>query len=201
VSALLFVIEVVVLGTCLAWLLGLAPAAVLTILKGQWRRFAFGWLTAGFLWFASALSLAPPNSRWAQRFYGPAQLARANQPFRSQRSPWTLLLWTAASAILVVVLGLFVMRPAPLFGVNGKALGNSVPGRGGGMVFEVWPHLGPCHRHGAHSWDCDLYDDEGSGGTLIYRVQVDGVGCWRAWPTTKGGDGRYSGCLTVLDYL
>jgi hypothetical protein len=201
VSTVLFLIELVVLGSCTVWLLALAPAAALTVLKGQWRSFVFGFLTAGFLWFASALSLAPPDSRWARRFYGPAQLARAKRPFRDQRSPLTLLLWTAASGILIVALGFVILRPAPIVGVNGKALGNSVPGRGGGIVFEVWPHLGPCQRHGAHSWDCTVYDDEGSGGTLIYRVQVDRLGCWKAWPTERGGVDRYAGCLTAFDYF
>lgn len=195
------IIEVVVFGAIIVWLLALIPAAAITMLKGQWRFFGWGWLTAGFLWFAAALSLAPPTSRWAQRLYDAGQRDRAKRPFGAQRSSLTFGVWAGSAVAMIALLGLFAARPSPILGVNGTALGNSLPDRGGGAFFSLWPPLGPCQRRGAHVWDCALYDQEGSGGTVNYRVKIHGLGCWTATPTQAGGRGKLSGCLTILNFL
>jgi len=194
-------IGIFVLGTAAVWLLALLPAAGITALKGRWDLFAWGFLTAGILWFAGALSLAPADSRWARRSYDDDLLARAKQPFRAQRPSRTFAAWATVLVALITAIGSFAMRPSPLLGVSGTAIGNSVPGRGGGLVFEVWPHLGPCQQRGPDSWRCMVYDNEGSGGTVEYRVDVRGLGCWTAKPTRRSEEGDLAGCLTLFDYL
>ncbi len=52
-----------------------------TALKGQWALFAAGWLTAGLVWWITALRLARPGSWWARHLYGPDKLARAQSRY------------------------------------------------------------------------------------------------------------------------
>jgi hypothetical protein len=199
-SALL-VLEVVLLGSAALWLLSLAPAAVVTALKGENRKLGWGFLTAGVTWFSAALTLAAPDSRWARRFYDEDQRARAGLPFGRQHSRRAFLIWNACAIALIAILGFAAARPAPFVGVNGAALGSSLPNRGGGVFFQLWPELGPCEKAAAHKWDCALYDTEGSGGTVGYEVTVHRLGCWTAKPTSRGGYGRLSGCISVFNYL
>lgn len=194
-------IEIVVFGTAIVWLLAFIPAAVITALKSQWRLLGWGCLTAGFLWFAGALSLAPPASPWAQRFYDGELRARAGHPFRTQRSPRTFAVWAGIAMALIAVLGFLAARPSPILGVKGAVLGNSLPHRGGDSFFSLWPPLGPCEQRSRHVWSCSVYDDEGSGGTIDYQVKVHGLGCWIAKPTERGGRGNFSSCITILDYF
>ncbi len=97
--------------------------------------------------------------------------------------------------------GLFAARPAPILGVDGAALGSSIPHRGGGLL-AINPPMGPC-RESATGWNCSLYDSEGSGGTVEYRVRTHGRGCWTAEPVRPAAWdwGKLSGCLTIFDYL
>jgi hypothetical protein len=91
-----------------------------------------------------------------------------------------------------------MMRPAPLLGIDGRSLESSVGN--GGSLFGF--QLEPCKKDG-EAWRCWRWDDQFSG-TVIYRVDVDGVGCWhatRAGPAGEGSDKRLSGCLWVFDYL
>jgi protein-S-isoprenylcysteine O-methyltransferase Ste14 len=66
----------VVYAVALFVVLIVAPMTV-TALKRQWLLFAAGWLTVGLVWWIAAFRLARPDSWWAQRFYGPDKLARA----------------------------------------------------------------------------------------------------------------------------
>jgi hypothetical protein len=199
----LLILEVALFGTAALWLLAVIPAMVITILKGQTRKLGWGFLTAGFTWFAAALTLAPSDSRWAKRHYTEEERARAKLPFREQRSRKTFLTWNVCAIVLIAGLGFFAARPAPFLGVDGAAIGNDMPHRGGGVFFEFWPELGPCAKTGPGKWGCSLYDTEGSGGTVFYEVKVHRLGCWTAKPTQSPqyGYGRLSGCLSVFDYL
>jgi hypothetical protein len=194
-----FAFEIVLLGAGIVWLLALIPAGVTTAAKGNGRLLGWGCLTFGILWIGGALSLAPADSGWARRFYDSDQLRRARLPFSAQRSRRTYAAWALCAVTSVLVVGLFAARPAPILGVNGSALGASLPHRGGD-VLSIDPSLGPCQRSGT-GWTCSLYDREGSGGTLEYRVQMHGRGCWTAVPTRFGGWGKLSGCMTIFAYL
>ncbi len=201
-SALL-IVEIALLGTAALWLLTVIPAMVVTAVKGQTRKLGWGFLTAGITWFAGALALAPPDSGWAERRYTDEQRARAKLPFHEQRSRRTFLIWDAAAIALIACLGFFAARPAPFLGPNGAAIGSSVPHRGGGVFFELWPELGPCEKAGPGRWGCSLYDTGGSGGTIVYEVKVGRLGCWTARPTRSPQSeyGRLSGCLSIFDYM
>jgi len=145
--------------------------------------------------------MAPPGSWWARRFYTDEQRARAGRPFRAQRSPAIFALWTGALVTAIAVFGFVAARPAPLLGVDEAAVGKALPHRGGGLFFELWPPLGPCQPLGPGRWGCSIYDQEGSGGTVSYRVEVDDLGCWTAVPTEGGGRGEFASCLRIFQYL
>lgn len=70
---LVLVILVVVVGI---------PAGI-TWLKGQRAAFFLGFVLIGMIWMVAACRLARPSSWWAQRFYGPEKLRRAEARFGS----------------------------------------------------------------------------------------------------------------------
>ncbi len=188
------VLEVPVFGIALLWLLGLIPAAVVTLLKDRFLYFLCGWITFGVVWFVGAFALAPPDSWWARRFYGEERLATATDPIRHPRSRRAVLLSLGGVVASVVVLGLFAARPTPVLGVSGVALQRSV----GGITFE-----GACERQGDRIWSCGRYDDGGSG-TVEYRVSMRRSGCWTATRVGFSGEGsskRLSGCVTIIDFV
>ncbi len=121
-------LEVPVFGIALLWLLALIPAAVVTLLKDRFLYFLCGWITFGIVWFVGAFALAAPDSWWARTFYGEERLARATDPIRYRRSRQTVVLSLGGVFALVVMLGLFAARPAPVLGVSGVALQRSVGG-------------------------------------------------------------------------
>ena len=189
-------IEVLFNGVFWLWLLGLVPAAVVTVLKGRWAVFFAGWLTLGITWFVGALSLADPDSGWARRFYGEGRLARATDPVRHPLSARTAALWVAGTACLFLATGLIASRPAPIIGVDGSALQYSV----GSSFLDSSPQ--PCQRH-AQSWTCDVYDSEDSG-DVPYRVKMHRLGCWTATRIGSFGEPsekRLSGCVTIWDEI
>lgn len=194
-----FAVEIVLLGAGIVWLAALIPAGIATAAKGNGRLLGWGCLTLGILWIGGALSLAPAESGWDRRFYGPEQRRRAGLPFSAQRSRRTFAAWALCAVTLVMAAGLFAARPAPILGVDVGALGASLPHRGGDLL-GFNPPLGPC-QESATGWTCSVYDSEGSGGTVEYRVHTHGRGCWTAIPAGPQGWGKLSGCLTIFDYL
>lgn len=56
------------------------PAGI-TWSKGQRLAFFLGFLGLGMIWIVAACRLARPSSWWAQRFYGPEKLRRAEERF------------------------------------------------------------------------------------------------------------------------
>ena len=98
---------------------------------------------------------------------------------------------------LVVLVGSFVLRPSPVLGVDGTALGSSVPNRGGFLLGS----LPPCEQRAGNHWICSVYDS-GFSGTIEYDVRVGSLGCWRAVPTERWpGAESFSGCVSVLNYF
>lgn len=190
------VVEVFVFGVFWVWLLGLFPAAVVTVLKERWLLFVTGWLTFGITWFLGAVPLADPRSGWARHLYDERKLARAEDPARHPRPTRTTALWLGGGGALILAVGLLAARPAPLVGVDGKALQYSVEGA---SLFENRP----CPREADGTWTCSRHDD-GYSSTLPYRVKVGWLGCWHAVRTGPAGEGapkRLSGCITVWDQL
>ena len=61
------------------------PAGI-TWSKGQRGAFILGFLLLGMVWVVAACRLARPSSWWAQRFYGPDKLQRAEERFGSGES-------------------------------------------------------------------------------------------------------------------
>jgi hypothetical protein len=97
---------------------------------------------------------------------------------------------------LVVLFGLF---PAALLGVDGKSLASSV-GAAAGISKD-----GDCVTVPG-GWRCRVEGEDGSGdsGHAIYRVTVDGHGCWRAHRIGRAGTdldppSRASGCIRLLE--
>jgi hypothetical protein len=56
------------------------PAGI-TWSKGQRAAFVLGFLLLGMVWIVAACRLARPSSWWAQRFYGPEKLRRAEERY------------------------------------------------------------------------------------------------------------------------
>jgi hypothetical protein len=112
--------------------------------------------------------------------------------------PWRRLGITAAVIVIAVaVLGTLGTRPARVLGMNGEALESSV---GNGSLLG-----GPrsCGHWRDGSWMCSRWDDQLSG-TVSYRVEVDGFGCWharRVGPVGEGSPARLSGCVELGNYL
>jgi hypothetical protein len=120
------IVEVLVFGAFWLWVLGLFPAAVVCVLKERWLLFVLGWITFGIAWYLGAIPLAEARSGWAQRFYGGEKLARAADPIVHRRPVRTTARWLGGTVGLVLAVGLLTARPAPIVGVDGKALQYSV---------------------------------------------------------------------------
>lgn len=152
------------------------PAAVVTVLRGRWLLFIVGWFTAGALWFVGALV---PDDRASERERRLSAIA------------------TAGIAVAFVGLGLFGARPAPLLGMDGRVLQNSV----GGIATSIGePHR--CEQKG-DDWVCGRYDTVSSG-SVSYRTRVDGLGCWEATLVGPGGEEvpeELSGCAGLEDFV
>jgi hypothetical protein len=96
---------------------------------------------------------------------------------------------------VVVLVGVAMFRPATLFGVDAKALANSLGG-------EVSHAEAKCVGEGAGRWRCRL-----SGGRVdgeIYTLTTQRFGCWSAsqvaLPATSGKvDRSVSGCIGLAD--
>jgi hypothetical protein len=179
-------LEVQIYGAIGLWLLGLAPAAVVSILKGRLLYFFLGWVTFGIAWFVGALSPADPGSLWARRFYDESH----------PRSAHTSAIWLFGSLGLLLAIGLFAARPVPVLGVDGRALQYSVDGGGFSSSSDA------CAREDG-VWICHVYDSNLSS-NMPYRVEMRRFGCWTAtridWAREESRQ-RLSGCITIWDEI
>ncbi len=169
------ILEVLLYGLGLFWLLGLVPAAVVCALRGRWLYFWVGWITLGLLWFIGAFAQDPERSPERSRVVGVA----------------------LAAVAVVLVLGLLGARPTPILGIDGAALQSSLGTTG-------IPGGNSCERKGGGNWTCSRHDDEFSS-TVPYRVHVNGLGCWHAKllvrPDPETGPKTLSGCAGLFDYV
>jgi hypothetical protein len=158
----------------LFWALGVVPAAVITVLRRQWLYFWCGWLTLGIVWFIGALAPDPDG------------------PPRDPR--WMLA--PAGIVATMLALGVFGARPAPVLGLNGGALqdsvGNSLLGAGEDA----------CDPAPGGAWKCWRWDN-GYSGVVNYTVKADWKGCWDAildGRPTEDSPRRLSGCVSLFNY-
>jgi hypothetical protein len=170
------ILEVLLYGLGLFWLLGLVPAAAICALKGCWSYFWVGWISLGLGWFIGAFAQDPERPRERSRVIGLA----------------------LAAAAVVLVLGLLGARPTPILGIDGAALQSSLGSTG------IPKEGNSCERKGGGNWMCLRHDEEFSG-TVPYRVHVNGLGCWHAKllvrPDSETGPENLSGCIGLLDYV
>jgi len=190
--------ETLLNGVIWLYLLALIPAAVVTILKSRLSLFFAGFLTLGLTWVIAAAMLAEPDSDWAKWFYDERKLARSADPQRHPKPARETALLTGGAAALLLAVGLFASRPAPVLGVHGEALQYSV---GGGNLGSSMP---PCTRADDGAWRCKR-SENGFSGTVSYRVETHGLGCWRAVRVgprpAEGAPKRLSGCITIWDEI
>jgi hypothetical protein len=168
------IIDVLVYGAGLLWLLTVVPAGVACCVRGQWMYFWFGWLTLGLLWYIGAL---------------------ARKPGQPPYEPRVVAIALAAAAAAFLALGLFGARPSPVLGLDGRALQGSV----GGHLLG----LDACRPKPDGGWGCSHYDD-GLSGTVSYEVHANGLGCWHAVRVGGVGEGsrkHLSGCVTLYDFV
>lgn len=79
----LWVVTDRLLVLCILIVLVGIPAGI-TWSKGQRGAFILGFLLLGMVWVVAACRLARPSSWWAQHFYGPEKLRRAEERFGSR---------------------------------------------------------------------------------------------------------------------
>ena len=103
-------------------------------------------------------------------------------------------------ASILVLLFVFIVRPAILLGVGGKALHHSVQhetSRGAALTNSCQPSNG--------AWSCAI-SDRGSSSSADYEVKAESWGCWDARrvsnaPPEGGTPRRSSGCINAYDVL
>lgn len=93
--------------------------------------------------------------------------------------------------MVLVVGGLFAYRPAPVLGVNGSALDQSV----GGLST-----VGKCKQARGGRWSCRVGGLSSEDRPYVVIVEVDGFGCWSQIKPRRGTRSGRSGCLTIFDY-
>lgn len=100
-----------------------------------------------------------------------------------------------ASLLVFAALAFAAFWPAAVLGLNGEALQNSIDVLGEGS----------CERLPNDKWRCRENGSYFLGDTVLYRVEVDGLGCWTAYEEGQGGkvnrgESR-SGCVRFASYL
>jgi hypothetical protein len=103
-----------------------------------------------------------------------------------------------ACAMVLAVLVLWAVGPAPLFGVTGGELYSSVSEETGEAVSGGEEE---CEHVRRQVWRCEL----GSSGGVTYVVEVNGDGCWKARRIDPGGEHplrrRPSACIGLDDLI
>ena len=99
------------------------------------------------------------------------------------------------SSAVVVLIGVALFRPATLFGVDAKALANSLGG-------EVNHAQAKCVGEGSGRWRCAL--SGGSVGGVEYALTTHSYGCWSgsmvAMPSADSPvEHSVSGCIGLAD--
>ena len=99
--------------------------------------------------------------------------------------------YLATLVVLLILAGVFFLRPTPFIGVTAAAMTRSLEGEvpAGESV--------SCEEAGEDAWSCT------SAGTG-YDVTVNGFGCWTAEPSSEVAQvaipATLTGCITLRDH-
>ncbi len=116
-----------------------------------------------------------------------------------------VLVLVASVAALAFTISL-ATKPAPIVGVTGTALSNSLEDE---MAKSFSPiSVSRCTSEGSGAWKCEVETDPGSNSGYTEELEVDGSGCWTARPfqrhpehSTAKPITMFSGCVgSILDY-
>ena len=107
------------------------------------------------------------------------------------------LIALAIVGVLLLLVGLFCWRPAPLVGVSADAVASSLHSATSADGKHSWDHE-RCRQVGDGVFSCTQEDISISGGgnQRTVRVETSATGCWTA---TARGSQSAQGCITILD--
>ncbi|HVV50713.1 MAG TPA: hypothetical protein VHO06_13695 [Polyangia bacterium] len=184
IPTLKFLVEIVVVSLILIWIIGLAPAAIVTAKGRGGSWFVKGFFTFGITWLYSAATSVGKGRHEDGR-------ARPSQAEGSSAAGLRRFCFLIAIAFLAAI---FICRPTPLLGFDRGALEHSI---GAGIPGD------PCREIDGLHWRCDVYADDGSGSDE-YLVHTTAVGCWSArmvesQPEKTGH--QMNGCVRLGDFL
>ena len=104
--------------------------------------------------------------------------------------------YVATLIVLLIVAGIFLLRPTPFIGVTSDAMAASL--KGAAPIASV-----ECDEAAENEWTCDT-TAAGPGQDRSYDVTINGFGCWTATPAAGspevGTPATLSGCITILDH-
>jgi hypothetical protein len=121
-----------------------------------------------------------------------------------QRRKQAVLATGAIGALLfLALLATLAFRPALVLGLDGDTLAHSVDSR-----VQAAENSGRCKHREDSSWLCNVMfePDVGSGGGyVVYEVDADGFGCWRAVrpahsPRMSMLAAKMHGCIYLWDF-
>lgn len=108
--------------------------------------------------------------------------------------------FAATALAFLVLIALFLYRPAMVIGVHGDDLGESISSELG-----RYSPSGACDQAANGHWDCAIViePDPGSGGgDVVYRADSDDSGCWHARsPDAVRVRNNLSGCIGIFDLI
>ena len=104
--------------------------------------------------------------------------------------------YVATLIVLLIVAGIFLLRPTPFIGVTDDAMAASLKGTVPGAAVS-------CDEAGEDEWTCKT-TAPGANQDRTYDVTINGFGCWTATPAggtpEVGTPATLSGCITILDH-
>ena len=98
---------------------------------------------------------------------------------------------------VLILAGVFILRPTPFIGVTAGAMADSLASKlsAGGTV--------KCEEAGEDEWTCETANASG-GQSRTFDITVNGFGCWTATPAggapEVGTPATLTGCITLLDH-
>ena len=105
----------------------------------------------------------------------------------------------ATLAVMLVVFGIFVLRPTPFIGLTPEAMADS-------FDRQLSQGTAGCEEVADGQWRCSVAQSASSaaGPPHEYDVEINDFGCWTAEPTQEqpalGTPSNLSGCVTLLDH-
>jgi hypothetical protein len=107
--------------------------------------------------------------------------------------------YLATLVVLLVVFGIFVLRPTPFIGLTPEAMSDS-------FDRQLSRGTAGCEKVEDGQWSCKVTQtaSSGAGPSRDYDVEINDFGCWTAEPTEErpalGTPSGLSGCVTLVDH-